>query len=94
MRIEESFYGSFKVIDEFAFTMADILRAASLIFKSYRVRTVNWPITIDFNQKTEYWELWFTKPASDEEYVEHMSALALIDQNVRYMQENYTNDRD
>lgn len=75
MRIEESYYGDFKVMDEFSFTTADIVRAASVIFKSYKVRTVNWPVTIDFNEKTGYWEVWFTRPVDDATYVAHMENL-------------------
>lgn len=72
MRIEESYYGDFRVYDELAFTTADILRAAALIYKSHRIRTLNWPVTIDFIEKGEYWELWFTRPVSDEQYIAHM----------------------
>lgn len=88
MRIEESYYGDFKVTDIMPFAATDILRAASLIYKSYKVRTVNWPITIDFIEKTGYWEIWFTKPVSDEDYVAHMSAKAQVDEGLGYIQEN------
>jgi hypothetical protein len=29
----------------------------------------NGPITIDFNEQTGYWEVWFTRPVSDEDYI-------------------------
>lgn len=89
MRIEQSYYGDYKVMDELAFTTADIIRAANLIFKSYRVRTLNWPVTIDLNQKTGFWELWFTKPVDDEKYVEFMEPRAQVEASLRYIQENY-----
>lgn len=75
MRIDESYYGDFKVMDELPFTTADIIRAASLILKLYRVRTTNWPITIDFNEKTGYWEVWFTRPVDDATYVAYMERM-------------------
>lgn len=76
MRIEESYYGDYKVMDEFAFTPADIIRAATLILKSSKVRVMNWPVTIDLNQKTGYWELWFTRPVDDAAYVARMESLS------------------
>lgn len=75
MHIDEGFYGDFKVMDELAFTTADIMRAAMVIQKTYRVRVVNWPVTIDLNEKTGYWEVWFTRPVTDEEYVAHVGEL-------------------
>lgn len=72
MRVEESYYGDYKVMDDFPFTTADIVRAGSVIYKSFGVRTVNWPVTIDFNDKTGYWEVWFTRPVDDATYVAHM----------------------
>jgi hypothetical protein len=89
MRIEESYYGDFKVIDEMAFTIADLIRAGALIRRHYHVRVLNWPVTIDLNQKTGYWEVWFTKPVSDEEYVAFMEPGAQVEEGLRYIQENY-----
>lgn len=75
MRIETSYYGDYRVFDELAFTTADIIRVATLIQKTDRVRVLNWAVTIDFNDKTGYWELWFTRPVDDATYVAHMENL-------------------
>lgn len=69
MRIDETYYGDYHVVDEMPFATADIVRALTVIHKDYRVRAFNWPVTIDYDDKTGYWHVWFTRPVNDNEYV-------------------------
>lgn len=76
MRVTKGYYGdSFIVTDELPFSGSDILRAAHKVKRDYGENVWEWPVTIDFLEKTGYWEAWFTRPATDEEYEERMREL-------------------
>jgi hypothetical protein len=68
MQIRRGFYGDFHVYDEMPFSTKDATKAVFKIARDYQVNTYSWPFTIDYDQKTGYWELWFTPPVSDEDY--------------------------
>lgn len=69
MRIEETYYGDFRVFDEMPFDLNALSRAEHKIAHSFDAEVGNWPITIDHNERTGYWEVWFTRPVSDEDYI-------------------------
>lgn len=69
------YYGDFHVVDELPFNVISLESASDRIWHDYAVRVNGWPLTIDLNQKTGYWEAWFNRPVSDEEYVEKMSKM-------------------
>lgn len=77
MRIEQTYYGDFRVLDEFPFGANDIISAAHKISREEDVVVLDWPVTIDHNDRTGYWEVWFTRPVSDEEYVNYIGDLTL-----------------
>jgi hypothetical protein len=68
MRISESYYGDFIVTDELPWNVRSLDLAAAKISREVGVQVREWPLTIDFNEKTEMWEAWFGKPVSDEQY--------------------------
>ena len=72
MRITRMYYGDYHVVDNFPFNVISLESASDRIFYEDGVRVHGWPVTIDLNQKTGYWEVWFTRPASDEEYVQNV----------------------
>lgn len=75
MHIEQTYYGDYRMISDMPFTYPAIWSGMLQIHASYDDLVANWPITIDFNEKTGYWELWLTRPVSDQEYVEKMLSL-------------------
>lgn len=91
MRINQTYYGDFDVVDEMPFATADIVRALHLILKQYRVRAFNWPVDTDYNDKTGYWHLRFTRPVSDEEYVAFMEPHQQVAEGLSYIEDTYGN---
>lgn len=73
MRIEQTLYGDFRVYDEMSFSTQNLVNALYLIHRDYKVTAYKWPVTIDLNQKAGFWEAWFVRPVSDEEYVAFVS---------------------
>lgn len=72
MHIVEGYYGDFKALDELPFSLNSLSRAEYKVAHEYNVEVGHWPMTIDYIENTGYWEVWFTPPVSDEEYVERM----------------------
>lgn len=75
MRITQMYYGDYHIIDDFPFNVITLEGASDQIYHDYGVRVHSWPITIDLNEKLGLWEVWFTRPATDKEYVEYMEDL-------------------
>lgn len=63
MRVDTGFYGEFiKVSDPCSFSLADIEKAQQRVFWETGRNVKFWPITIEFNERTEWWEVYFIKP--------------------------------
>jgi hypothetical protein len=69
VRTEQTYYGDYRVFDEMPFGTADLTKAVFRISADFKENVFRWPVTIDFNEKTGYWEVWFTRPVSDEDYI-------------------------
>lgn len=75
MRIEQGYYGDFKVMDELPFDLFALIKVQQKIWGDYGVTVSTWPVSTDLNETTGYWEVWFTRPVTDQEYVENMLPL-------------------
>jgi hypothetical protein len=75
MRVEQTYYGDFKITDELPFDLFDLTSAANKIYFDFGRRVTDWPVTIEYNERTMYWEVYFTRPVTDEEYVATVSYL-------------------
>lgn len=68
MRIEQSFYGDYKVMDEMPFDLQSLNSAMVIIGKEHGEPVSDWPVTTDYDDKIGYWTAWFIKPLPDAEY--------------------------
>lgn len=69
MRVEQTYYGDYLVTDELPFSTKDLINASWKIVDTYKVNVHAWPVNIDYNEKSGFWEAFFGRPVSDEEYV-------------------------
>lgn len=75
MQIEQNYYGDFKVTDELSFDLFALTVASNKIYFQFGKRVSDWPVTIEFNDKIGYWEVYFTRPVTDKEYEQTMLSL-------------------
>lgn len=72
MRIGTTYYGDFLVHDELPFTLNSLSKAEDRIFDQFGTEVGDWPVTIDYLENPGVWEIWFSPPVSDEDYVKRM----------------------
>lgn len=68
MRVELGYYlDVVMVTDPCAFSLADIEKAANRVYWETGNFVKFWPITIEYNERTEWWEVYFIKPFENKE---------------------------
>lgn len=75
MLTEQTYYGDFKITSDLPFDLFSLKRIADRIFFDFGNNVSAWPVTIELNDRTGLWELSFTRPVTDEEYVASVSYL-------------------
>lgn len=72
MRIDQGYYGDYKITCEMPFDLESIRLAANKILVIDGVAVFHWPVNVEL--VNGYWELHFTRPVTDEVY-ENMRAV-------------------
>lgn len=68
MLIDRTYYGDVVIKSDLPFNLQATTRINELVKKEYGEHVASWPMTIEYNDQTWLWELWFLRPVDDTEY--------------------------